>query len=67
MAASLNSDSVIWVVGEATGVSGLGAYGAVIPLNENNNVTASGTATQTELDALEARILASGILPSVTF
>lgn len=63
MAGNLNSDSVIWVVGEATGQSGLGEYNEALPVAN----TVAPAATQTELDALEARILASGILPSVTF
>jgi hypothetical protein len=60
MAGNLNSDSVIWVVGEATGVSGKGVYGASIPGDED----AAGAATQAELDVLEARLVASGILAS---
>lgn len=66
--AGISDDGVIWVAGEATGVDEHGAYGAAIPTNED--LTASGvslTQTQAELDALEARILASGILPSVSF
>jgi len=67
MAGSINSDSVIWVAGEATGRDASGAT-AAIPTSED--LTASGVSlaeTQAELDALEARILASGILPSVSF
>lgn len=59
MAGNLNSDSVIWVVGEATGVSGKGVYGTALPVDED----AGATATQAELDVLEARLVASGVLP----
>lgn len=69
MAGSINSDSVIWVVGDATGVNGkTGRAGATIPVNED--LTASGVSlaqTQAELDALETRLAASGILTNITF
>lgn len=59
MAGNINSDSVIWVIGEATGRSGLGVAGTALPVDED----AATTSAQAELDVLEARLVASGILP----
>lgn len=63
MAGNLNSDSVIWVI-DAT-ASGINAQGvaAAIPTSNAN----SADATQVELDAFEARIVASGVLPNTNF
>lgn len=55
MAGNLNSDGIIWVVGEATGRNNLGVVGQALP--ESNNLD-----IQAELDALEARLTASGYL-----
>lgn len=63
MAGNLNTDSVIWVAGETTGVSGQGVVGTPIPTN-NTTTTASGLAILDELNALEAKLTASGILPA---
>lgn len=47
MAGSLNSDSVIWVVGDTTGKD---IYGETVAIPDN------------ETDTLEAKLAASGIL-----
>lgn len=66
MAGNLNSDSVIWVVGDTTGKNALG-QSATIPLDITAS-GASGLASQAYVDAavdvLHDRLVASGILES---
>ena len=68
MAGNINSPSVIWVAGEATGVDETGTVTSI-----PSDITPAGLATaayvnlsvsgvQAELDALEAQLVASGIL-----
>lgn len=62
MAGSLDTESVLWVVGEATGKTVAGAT-AAIPKNED--FTVSGQAILDELNFLEAKLTASGVMPAL--
>lgn len=60
MAGNLDSDSVIWVIGESAGKDGLGDT-AALPVSED---TSGLTAAEAYTDALETRLVASGVLPN---
>lgn len=61
MAGSLNSDSVIWVAGDSTGKD---FAGRTVAVPKSEDYTASGVDILAELNALEAKLTASGILPA---
>lgn len=65
--ASTNSGSVIWVVGETTGVNETGATVNVADVAPDAPTAAAETAADAvadDLAALHARLVASGVLPN---
>lgn len=63
MAGNINTPSILWVAGETTGYNSSGVTPVAVSGYEVALSAASNAFTTTSVEALQARLVASGVLP----